>query len=109
MADVGLRRALGFWALVAYGVGDILGAGIYALVGKVAGVAGAAAWCSFGLAMAVAAFTALSYAELGARFPKSAGEPYFCSQAFRLPSLSLLIIQTVCNYYSLPFNKVIKY
>jgi hypothetical protein len=31
-----LKRSLGFWALTVYGVGDILGAGIYALVGKIA-------------------------------------------------------------------------
>jgi len=78
----GLRRSLGFWALVVYGVGDILGAGIYALVGKVAGMAGHASWISFLMALVVATFTALTYAELGGRFPKSAGESWFAEQAF---------------------------
>lgn len=77
-----LRRSLGFWALVVYGVGDILGAGIYALVGKVAGMAGDASWLSFLMALVVATFTALTYAELGGRFPKSAGESWFAEQAF---------------------------
>jgi APA family basic amino acid/polyamine antiporter len=86
-----LRRSLGLWALVFYGVGDILGAGIYALVGKVAGVAGAASWAAFLVALMVAAFTALTYAELGSRFPKSAGESYFAQQAFRRPGLSLVV------------------
>lgn len=86
-----LRRSLGFWALVVYGVGDILGAGIYALVGKIAGIAGNASWIAFGVALGTAAFTALSYAELGSRFPKSGGESQFCQQAFRSPGLSLLI------------------
>lgn len=86
-----LRRSLGFWALVFYGVGDILGAGIYALVGKVAGVAGSASWAAFGIALFVAGLTALTYAELGGRFPRSAGESFFTEQAFGRPGLSLLV------------------
>ncbi|NND30168.1 MAG: amino acid permease [Myxococcales bacterium] len=86
-----LRRSLGFWALVFYGVGDILGAGIYALVGKVAGVAGSASWAAFGVALVVAGLTALTYAELGGRFPRSAGESFFTGQAFGRPGLSLLV------------------
>jgi len=86
-----LRRSLGFWALVFYGVGDILGAGIYALVGKVAGVAGSASWMSFSIALCVAGLTALTYAELGGRFPRSAGESFFTEQAFGRPGLSLLV------------------
>lgn len=86
-----LRRSLGFWALVFYGVGDILGAGIYALVGKVAGVAGAASWLAFAVALTVAALTALTYAELGSRYPRSAGESFFAQQAFGRPGLSLLV------------------
>lgn len=86
-----LRRSLGFWALVFYGVGDILGAGIYALVGKVAGVAGSASWAAFGVALVVAGLTALTYAELGGRFPRSAGESFFTEQAFGRPGLSLLV------------------
>ena len=86
-----LRRSLGFWALVLYGVGDILGAGIYALVGKVAGVAGSASWAAFAVALFVAGLTALTYAELGGRFPRSAGESFFTEQAFGRPSLALLV------------------
>lgn len=86
-----LRRALGFWALTAYGLGDILGAGIYALVGPVAAMAGSAAWLSFLTTVAIAALTAVSYAELGSRYPKSAGEAWFSRQAFGSPSLALLI------------------
>jgi APA family basic amino acid/polyamine antiporter len=86
-----LRRSLGFWALAFYGIGDILGAGIYALVGKVAGVAGAASWAAFAVALFVAGLTALTYAELGGRFPRSAGESFFTEQAFGRPSLALLV------------------
>ena len=86
-----LRRSLGFWALVFYGVGDILGAGIYALVGKVAGVAGSASWAAFSVALLVAGLTALTYAELGGRFPRSAGESFFTERAFGRPALALLV------------------
>ncbi|MBW2629323.1 MAG: amino acid permease, partial [Deltaproteobacteria bacterium] len=86
-----LRRSLGFWALVFYGVGDILGAGIYALVGKVAGVAGSASWAAFAVALLVAGLTALTYAELGGRFPRSAGESFFTEQAFGRRGLALLV------------------
>lgn len=86
-----LRRTLGLWALVFYGVGDILGAGIYALVGQVAAVAGTASWAAFGVALGVASLTALTYAELGGRFPKSAGESFFVGKAFGKPWLALLV------------------
>jgi len=86
-----LRRSLGFWALAIYGIGDILGAGIYALVGKVAGAAGSASWLSFTIALGVAALTAVTYAELGGRFPKSAGESFFAEQAFRKKGLALVV------------------
>ncbi len=39
-SQTGLIRALGLGALIIYGVGDILGAGVYALIGKIAGHAG---------------------------------------------------------------------
>ena len=89
--SVQLRRVLGVGALTAYGVGDILGAGIYALVGAIAGIAGTSSWLSFAVALGVAAFTGLSYAELGSRFPHSGGESYFCERAFGRPEIALLI------------------
>ena len=86
-----LKRTLGFWALLAYGVGDMLGAGIYALVGKVAGYAGHLAWVSFALAMLAATLTACVYAELASRYPRSGGAAYYCDRAFRRPELSIFI------------------
>jgi APA family basic amino acid/polyamine antiporter len=87
----GLRRSLGFWALVAFGVGDILGAGIYALIGEIAAIAGGASWIAFAAALFVAGLTALSYAELGSRFPKSGGEAYFCEQGLGSPKMALIV------------------
>ena len=86
-----LRRALGPIALIAYGVGDILGAGIYALIGEVAARAGSLIWASFLVTLFVAALTALSYSELSSRFPRSGGEAFFTERAFSRPSLSLMI------------------
>ncbi len=77
-----LARKLGFTALIFYGVGDILGAGIYALVGKVVALAGVGAYLSFALAGLIAAFTALSYAELSSRIPAAAGAAAFVKRAF---------------------------
>lgn len=85
-----LKRTLGLGLLVLYGLGTILGAGIYVLIGEVAGLAGSGAPLAFLLAGAVVALTALSYAELGGRYPVSAGEAFFVQQAFRQPWLSRL-------------------
>jgi basic amino acid/polyamine antiporter, APA family len=87
----GLHRVLGFWALTAYGVGDILGAGIYALVGQVAARAGDAAWLSFLTAVAIASLSALSFAELAGRYPRSAGEAYYVNTAFGREGLALFV------------------
>ena len=86
-----LRRALGLGAITLYGIGDILGAGIYALVGKVAGVAGSQSWMSFAGALFVAGFTALSYAELVGRYPRSGSEAYYVRQAVPSPVLGFFI------------------
>ena len=86
-----LKPTLGFWALTIYGVGDILGAGIYALVGEIAAVAGAQSSIAFAVALVVAGLTGLSYAELGGRFPKSGGEAHFCERAFGSPDLALFV------------------
>jgi amino acid transporter len=77
--------------LTLYGLGTILGAGIYVLVGTVAARAGLYAPVAFVVAASLAALTALSYGELGARYPKSAGEAIFVQEGFRRPRLSTVI------------------
>ena len=69
-----LKKTLGLTQATIYGVGIILGAGIYALIGEAAGVAGNSMWLSFVFAAFIAMFTAFSYAELTTLFPKSAAE-----------------------------------
>ena len=86
-----LKRVFNLPTLVIYGVGDILGAGIYAVVGKIAGLSGALVWASFLVAMSVAALTALSYAELGSRLPFSGGVAVFVHRAFRTEWLSVIV------------------
>lgn len=86
-----LSRTLGFAALLIYGIGDILGAGIYALLGKVAAVGGIDSWMAFALALSIAFLTGLSYAEMGSRYPKSGGAASFTYETFRLPVFSLLV------------------
>ncbi|MFU8767320.1 MAG: hypothetical protein ACNA7I_06615 [Candidatus Methanoperedens sp.] len=60
----GLKRELGLFEVTLSGVGIILGAGIYALIGKAAGLAGNSVWMSFAISAVVALFTGLSYSEL---------------------------------------------
>lgn len=86
-----LTRALGFWSLFTYGVGDILGAGIYALLGKVVDIGKGDSWIGFSIALGVALLTACSYAELSSRHPKSGGAASFCHAAFKAPYFSTLI------------------
>ena len=78
-----LKRHMGLFHLTMYGVGLILGAGIYVLIGEAAGFAGNSMWVSFLLGVVVAMFAGLSYAELSALFPKAAAEYTFVKNAFK--------------------------
>lgn len=71
--SVKLKRSLSLTQMVLYGVGTTVGAGIYALIGEIAGVAGHLAPWSFVMAAGMAAFTAFSFARLSARYPRAAG------------------------------------
>lgn len=83
-----LQRRLGLALLVLYGTGITVGAGIYVLIGAVAGHAGRFAPWSFVIAAVAMAFTVASYAELAARFPVSAGEAAYVRAAFNRAMLS---------------------
>ena len=86
-----LKRSLGLGLISLYGLGNILGAGIYVLVGKVVGEAGIHAPLAFIVAAIVAALSAFTYGELAARHPVSAGEAVYVDAAFRLTALSLVV------------------
>ena len=77
-----LKRSLGIVECTLMGVGVMLGAGIYALVGQAALLAGNTVWVSLLVASIVAGFTGLSYAELSSFIPKAGGEYYYVNRAF---------------------------
>ncbi|HLC63386.1 MAG TPA: APC family permease [Candidatus Nanoarchaeia archaeon] len=77
-----LKRTLGLFQVTVAGVGIILGAGIYALIGIASRDAGNAVWLSFLISAVVAAFTGLSYAELSTLFKGDAGEYDYTKKAF---------------------------
>lgn len=77
-----LKRTLGLAPTIFFGVGSILGAGIYTIIGKVAGLSGNMLWLSFTIASITALLTAFSYAELSAAYPKAGGEYVYAKKAF---------------------------
>lgn len=89
--DQTLKRSIGLPMLTLYGLGTILGAGIYVLVGKVAVTAGLYAPIAFLIAASLAALSGYSYAALSSRFPQSAGEAVYIQQAFGIKWLSTLV------------------
>lgn len=86
-----LRRHLGLFQTTMYGVGLILGAGIYALIGSATGEAGNSVWVSFILAAMAAVFTGLSYAELSSMYPKAAAEYSYTKNAFKNNFVAFLV------------------
>lgn len=86
-----LRRTVGFWALVFYGLSVIVGAGIYVAIGAVILRAGNAAPVSFLLAGAAAALTGLCYAELAGRFPEAGGAASYVRHGFDSDRMAQLV------------------
>jgi len=87
----GLRRRLSLPLVTLYGLGTTVGAGIFVLVGKVAGSAGMYAPAAFLVASLLAALTAVSFAELTARIPKSAGEALYVHAGLGRRWLAVLV------------------
>jgi basic amino acid/polyamine antiporter, APA family len=90
-----LRRVMGTRLLLLFIVGDILGTGVYALTGEVAGEVGGAAWLPFLVAFVVATLTACSYLELVTKFPRAAGAALYTHKAFGIHFLTFLVAFTV--------------
>lgn len=92
-----LKRSLSLSLLTLYGLGTTIGAGIFVLIGKVAGAAGTLAPLSFLLAAAIAGLSALAFAEMSSRFPESAGEAVYVKEGLNSNVLALLIGLTVAG------------
>ncbi|NIP31844.1 MAG: amino acid permease [Candidatus Dadabacteria bacterium] len=89
--DKKLKRVITLPLITFYGIGSILGAGIYVLISKISGISGMHMPVSFIVAAIVASFSAFSYAEMSSRFPKSAGEAVYVNEAFSIKWISALV------------------
>jgi len=89
--QVTLKRSITLPMMVLYGLGTTIGAGIYALIGEIAHIAGYYSPISFLVASIMAGFTAISFAELSARFPRAAGAALYVKQGFNSDRLSTLV------------------
>ena len=88
---VTLKRSLTLLQLVLYGLGTTIGAGIYALIGELAGISGYLAPVSFFVASLIAGLTAMSFAELSGRYPRCAGAALYVKEGFSIDRLSILV------------------
>ena len=90
-----LARRIGLASLVVYGVGDMVGAGIYGTIGVAAASMGNAVWLAFVASMVAAMLTGLSYASLASRLPRAGGAAYIVHRAYRLPLVAYVVGLTV--------------
>ncbi|MGB0101697.1 MAG: APC family permease [Nocardioides sp.] len=90
-----LKRVMGPKLLLLFIVGDIIGAGIFAVTGKIAGEVGGLAWLPFLLAFAIATMTAFSYLELVTKYPQAAGAALYVHKAFGIHFVTFLVAFTV--------------
>ncbi|RZU33096.1 APC family permease [Blastococcus saxobsidens] len=89
--DAGLRRSITGKQLFFYTLGDVLGSGIYVLIGLVAAAVGGAFWLAFALGVTVAAITGAAYAELVTKYPQAAGSSLYVQKAFGNKALTFLV------------------
>jgi basic amino acid/polyamine antiporter, APA family len=90
-----LLRTMGLFSLVVYGVGDMVGSGIYGTVGDAAKQLGNAVWLAFVVSMVAAMLTGLSYACIASRYPRAAGAAFVTQRAYHFAFLSYLVGLTV--------------
>ncbi|WP_435743468.1 APC family permease [Nocardioides sp. SYSU DS0663] len=90
-ADDELKRSITGRQLFFYTLGDVLGSGIYVLIGLVAAAVGGAFWIAFAVGVTIAAITGSAYAELVTKYPKAAGAALYVNKAFGNKALTFLI------------------
>lgn len=86
-----LHRTIGPFQMTLYGLGSMLGSGIYGLLGQAAGQVGNAVWLAFLVALVAALLTALSYASLGSRHPHAGGAAFVTERAYRSPLVGFVV------------------
>ncbi|WP_182524425.1 APC family permease [Nocardioides dongkuii] len=89
--DTELKRGITGRLLFFYVLGDVLGSGVYVLIGAVAAAVGGAFWLAFLLGICVATLTGLAYAELVTKYPRAAGASLYVNQAFKSPTLTFFV------------------
>ena len=89
--DGELKRSITGRLLFFYTLGDVLGSGIYVLIGLVAAAVGGAFWIAFALGVTVAAITGAAYAELVTKYPQAAGASLYVNKAFGNRPLTFLV------------------
>jgi len=93
-----LKRVMGPRLLLLFIVGDILGAGVYAVTGEMALEVGGVVWVPFLVAFFVATLTAYSYLELVTKYPQAAGAALYTHKAFGLHFVTFLVaFAVVCS------------
>lgn len=91
LEETELNRTITGRLLFFYVLGDVLGSGVYVLIGAVAAAVGGAFWLAFLLGISVATLTGLAYAELVTKYPRAAGASLYVNRAFRRPGLTFLV------------------
>ncbi|MFP3926104.1 APC family permease [Pseudomonas sp. W5-36] len=86
-----LKRAITGPMLLLFILGDVLGAGVYALAGTIAGEVGGAILVPLLIALCFAMLTAGSYAELVTKYPHAGASAVFAGKAFKSPLISFLV------------------
>lgn len=90
-ADPPLKRAISRNMLLLFVIGDVVGGGIYTLVGKIGGEVGGLVWLPMAVALILALLTATAYAELVTKYPQAAGAALYVNKAFRRPFFTFMI------------------
>lgn len=89
-----MKRSITGRLLFFYVLGDVLGSGIYVLIGLVAGAVGGAFWLAFAVGVTIATITGLAYAELVTKYPQAAGAALYVNKAFGNKALTFLVTVT---------------
>ncbi|WP_062203999.1 APC family permease [Aureimonas sp. AU12] len=93
-----LKRAVGLPQVTLFGLGSMLGAGIYGLIGEAARELGSAVWLAFLVSMVAALLTGLSYASIASRHPRAGGAAYVTQRAYGRPMVSYVVgLAVVCS------------